>query len=69
MNQAEGWNRAYTKGTLRRKRDMDYIMPSPTDIGDMVPDEIDHEGKVVVGVLIVVCILVVSGFALVGWLS
>jgi len=69
MSTPQDWNTAYINGGLRRKRDMDCIMPNPTDIGDMVPDEIDHEGKVVVGVLIVVCILVVSGFALAGWLS
>ena len=69
---AEDWNQAYIRGTLRRKRDMDYVMPTPTDTSNMRPEldeAYEDEGKVIVGVLIIICILIVGGFSLAGWLS
>jgi len=72
MSEAEGWNAAYARGTLRRKRDMDYIMPEPTDTTHMRPDMDDSPelaGKILVGGLIAVAFFAIAGILIAEALS
>jgi len=69
MSEAEGWNAAYTRGTLRRKRDFDHIMPQPTDTTRMKPELDDYASKIFVGGLIAVCLAVILGILIAEWLS
>ncbi len=69
MSEAEGWNAAYINGGLRRKSDMDYVMPQPTDTTRMVPELDDYASKIFVGGLIAVCLAVICGILIAEWLS
>jgi len=69
MSESEGWNTAYINGGLRRKRDMDYVMPQPTDTTRMKPELDDYASKIFVGGLIAVCLAVILGILIAEWLS
>ena len=69
MNQAEDWNQAYTKGTLRRKHDMDNVIMKPTDIDDMYPLQPHEEMQILVGGIVVLALVIIGGLILAGWLS
>ncbi len=69
MSTPREWNDYYIKGTLRRKRDFDYVMPQPTDTTRMKPELDDYASKIFVGGLIAVCLAVILGILIAEWLS